>query len=71
MTENTTAPRAAGPVRTPGAVKFTVALSNCFRLPGEALGDWSKQIKALTAKDKADLHGYMVAAGMDVEAPAA
>lgn len=69
MTENTAAPRSAGPVRAAGAMKFIVALSTCFRLPGETTGDWGKQIKALSAKDKTDLHGYMVASGMDVEPP--
>lgn len=70
MTENIAAPRAAGTPRPSGAVKFTVALSNCFRLPGEKLSDWATQLKALTAKDKADLHSYMVASGLDVEEPA-
>lgn len=70
MTEsNAAAPRAAGTPRASAAVKFAVALSNCFRLPGEKLGEWSAQIKALTAKDKADLHAYMTEAGLNVEPP--
>ena len=50
-------------------MKFAVALNKTFRMAGETTQAFAAQLKALTQKDKEELHAIMVADGMDVEPP--
>lgn len=48
---------------------FMSALRSSTQLPGETLGEFSVQYKALTMQDKADLDRYMTESGIDHDPP--
>jgi hypothetical protein len=50
-------------------MKFAAACNKLLRLSDETLSAFAAQIKALTQKDKEELHAMMVKEGYDVDPP--